>query len=102
MSLSRGFDAFDPLRPERIGALGGSQEIRPRERGWVMATGTLACPECDAPVAPAGPVSPPDALGCPFCGHAARVRDFLSLEQPTRPARVEVRVFSPPPARSAW
>jgi hypothetical protein len=40
----------------------------------------------------AGHVSPAEPIGCPFCGHAAAVRDFLSLAAPTRPARVEVRV----------
>ena len=58
-----------------------------------VATGTLACPACDAPVALTdGPVSPGDALGCPYCGQAGAVRDFLSLSIPSRPARVEVRV----------
>jgi hypothetical protein len=59
-----------------------------------MATGTLACPACDAPVSPpAGGVAPADAIGCPFCGHGAAVRDFLSLAPPARPARVDVRVI---------
>ena len=57
-----------------------------------VATGTLACPRCDAPVALAGPVAPADRLGCPYCAHAAPVRDFLSLAAPSRPARVAVRV----------
>lgn len=57
-----------------------------------LGTGTLACPECDAPVLGAGRLSVTDALDCPYCGHAAAVRDFLSLAQPTRPARVAVRV----------
>jgi hypothetical protein len=57
-----------------------------------LGGGTLACPTCDAPVALAGPASPAAALGCPWCGHDAAVRDFLTLGAPTRPARVEVRV----------
>jgi hypothetical protein len=57
-----------------------------------LGTGTLACPACDAPVLTAGTVAAHDALDCPFCGHAAAVRDFLSLAHPARPARVEVRV----------
>jgi hypothetical protein len=61
-----------------------------------LAAGTLACPRCDAPVALAGPVAPADPLGCPYCAHAAPVRDFLSLAAPSRPARVAVRVV---PAR---
>jgi hypothetical protein len=39
-----------------------------------------------------GPVSPSDALSCPYCGHAAAVRDFLTLGSPSRPTRVVVRV----------
>jgi hypothetical protein len=62
-----------------------------RTRG--LGTGTLACPRCDAPVIlPAGRAAPADPLACPFCRHAAAVRDFLSLEAPSRPARVVVRV----------
>jgi hypothetical protein len=57
-----------------------------------LATGSLACPECDAPVAPApGTSTPADPLACGYCGLGGAVRDFLSLAQPTRPARVEVR-----------
>jgi hypothetical protein len=55
--------------------------------------GSLACPECDAPVALAAPrMTPGEPLGCPFCGRAGAVRDFLTLGEPTRPARVVVHV----------
>ena len=58
-----------------------------------LATGTLACPACDVPVAPGPlPLAPADLIGCPYCRHVATVRDFLSLATPGRPARVEVRV----------
>jgi hypothetical protein len=57
-----------------------------------LASGTLACPACDAPVSPIGRMSPAQAIGCPFCGHGGMVRDFLSLTPPSRPARVVVRV----------
>ena len=68
------------------------KEIRPA-RSTVLATGTLACPRCDAPVAPGPePLSPAAPLGCPFCGETGAVRDFLSLGEPSRPARVVVRV----------
>jgi hypothetical protein len=72
-------------------------ELRPEPfqvaRTGHLASGTLACPRCDAPVALAtGPAAPADPLGCPYCAHAATVRDFLSLGDPTRPARVAVRV----------
>jgi len=68
-------------------------EERRSVRSATLATGTLACPSCDAPVAPGpGVLRPPDPLGCPYCAHAASVRDFLTLGAPSRPARVSVRV----------
>ncbi|MDX6722239.1 MAG: hypothetical protein QOD44_4236 [Solirubrobacteraceae bacterium] len=91
MSIRGGFDSSDPVRPEPVGRLGSRYE----ERDAVtlrLGTGTLACPLCDAPVAPAGVLAPADPLGCPFCDHTAAVRDFLSLTAPSRPARVEIRV----------
>ena len=59
----------------------------------MLATGTLACPECDAPVAP-GPrgLALAEWVGCPFCAHAGAVREFVTLGEPSRPARVTVRV----------
>ena len=77
------------MGPDRIEHL----EKRPSAASGVMATGTLACPRCDAPVALGPlPVAPADGIGCPFCRHVGVVREFLSLETPTRPARVEIRV----------
>lgn len=73
--------------------IAGIREIRPAEAGTPLAVGTLACPGCDAPVFLGGARrSPADALSCGFCGHDGRVRDFLSLGEPTRPTRVVVRV----------
>jgi hypothetical protein len=94
MGLHNGFDAAEPVRPQPV----GSFDVRPRvARVGTLGTGTLACPECDAPVAlGTGPRRPHESLSCPFCGCAGALRDFLSLAAPTRPARVEVRlVFSP-------
>jgi hypothetical protein len=68
-------------------------EERRRARSSHLASGTLACPACDAPVALARPLSPADALACSFCDHAAALRDFLSLASPARPAYVDVRVI---------
>jgi hypothetical protein len=71
----------------------GRYERRRSEASWEMATGTLACPACDAPVLPSlGAMSPPDPIECGFCRHTGAVRDFLSLREPTRPTRVVVRI----------
>jgi hypothetical protein len=89
-------DGAEPVRPEPITRMGGTQEERRARRSWVMATGTLACPACDAPTPPDRPLGPADTLACAYCGHSGRVRDFLSLAAPTRPARVVVRVVDRP------
>ncbi|MGH2949772.1 MAG: hypothetical protein ACRDPC_26520 [Solirubrobacteraceae bacterium] len=91
MSLHRGIDGSDPVRPDPVSRL---HEER-RRRAGQLATGTLACPVCDAPVAPDGAMTPAEPLACPYCRHAAAVRDFLSIDGPSRPARVEVRVVPP-------
>ena len=93
MALRRSIDSTAPYSAAPVGRL-----VRPHKRRDVaiagqMASGTLACPECDAPVAPpASALSPADGMHCGFCGHSARVRDFLSLDVPTRPTHVVVRV----------
>jgi hypothetical protein len=96
VGLHRGSDGSEPLRPEGAGRPAGVHEVRKAARTRVLGAGTLACPACDAPVAPApGASAPTDGLECPFCSHAGAVRDFLSLASPARPARVEVRVIAP-------
>jgi hypothetical protein len=88
VAFQRGSDGADPVR-------GGSgphhveQRIR---RTTLVATGTFACPHCDAPIPPHGPLSPASLLICPFCLRSGRAREFLSLAAPSRPARVEVRI----------
>ena len=69
------------------------EEERRNTRSTHMASGTLACPACDAPVAAGGRVlTPPDQLDCPYCDHSGPVRQFLSLASPARPARVAIHV----------
>jgi hypothetical protein len=88
MAFERRVDGTEGQRPEPVTHL----EER-RVRAGHLATGTLACPLCDAPVALAGGIGPADRLGCPYCDHSAVARDFLSLAAPPRPARVAVRVI---------
>jgi hypothetical protein len=95
VAFLRGMDDSDHVRPEPIArGAGAHEEERRVTRSGRLATGTLACRRCDAPVAlTAGPVSPADSLYCPFCSNTAPVRDFLSLGSPPRPARAEVFVL---------
>jgi hypothetical protein len=96
VEFQRGIDGTGPFPSRPVGRLAEAHEHRLLRRSARLGAGTLACPRCDVPVAlAAGPVSPAEPLGCPFCGHAAAVRDFLSLDAPARPARVEVRVVQP-------
>lgn len=91
MALHRSIDGSGAVRPDSEGRI-VHEERRIAPTG-IVAVGTLACPECDAPVALGEQrVSPPDPLACPFCAHHAPAREFLSLKAPTRPARVAVRV----------
>lgn len=82
----------EPVRAQPVTRL-GRVDADPRA-GVVstLGTGTLACPDCDAPVLIVGARRPQDALSCAYCGRAGALREFLSLAVPTRPARVEVRV----------
>jgi hypothetical protein len=95
VALHRDIDGAEPLRSEPVERLAGRHELRQAESVH-MATGTLACPGCDAPVLPGpGAMLVGHPFSCAFCGHAAAVRDFLSLAEPTRPTRVAVRVRAP-------
>jgi hypothetical protein len=87
--------SFFAPREEPLPSDSGPREYRYRANSTQLATGTLACPRCDAPVAPARSLTPAESIACPFCGHADAVREFLSLTPPTRPARVVVRVYAP-------
>jgi hypothetical protein len=77
----------------RVRAEQVEQRRRRAQHEGVVATGTIACARCDAPVAiGTGELSLSHALTCPFCGNHGAAREFLSLAVPTRPTRVEVRV----------
>jgi hypothetical protein len=68
-------------------------EQRWTARPFQLATGSLACPDCDAPVLLMAPrARPADDFACPFCELAGALRDFLSLAQPPRAPRVNVLV----------
>ena len=93
--MHRGPDGAEPIRGDAIERVSEPrEEARRRAHPGHLATGTLACPACDAPVAPGPvPLAPEGRLHCPVCYHAGRVREFLSLAAPARAARVAVRVI---------
>jgi DNA-directed RNA polymerase subunit RPC12/RpoP len=97
VSFLRGVDgsahntAGNPARWVRPGG-----DTRRDTRSAGLAEATLACARCDAPVSTGGrTLSLGEQLVCPFCDHRAPVRAFLSLERPTRPAHVILRVTFP-------
>jgi DNA-directed RNA polymerase subunit RPC12/RpoP len=93
VALQRGADGSDPAGAHPVGGLREVGHHHLLERSSLLSSGTLACPVCDAPIAPPDdPLSVGERLECPYCAHRAFVRDFLSLGEPSRPARVEVRV----------
>ncbi len=96
MAFLRGTDGFDPARLGPVSRAGAVEEERRLAHASRLAVGTLACPGCDAPVAlTETALTPRDPLACSFCGHAAAVREFLTLGEPSRHTHVEVRVVSP-------
>jgi hypothetical protein len=88
MAFERAGEGVDPVRPGD----GTHHEEHRVARSTVVAAGTLACPDCDAPVPLHVPVRPAALLICPYCLRSGHAREFLSLAVPTRPARVRVRV----------
>jgi hypothetical protein len=93
VALQRDPEGSDPLRPEPIERLTEHRELRRSQDARQVATGTLACPACDAPAAIGpGPMALADDLVCGFCSHHGTVRDYVSLGRPTRPTRVVVRI----------
>jgi hypothetical protein len=93
VSLRGPLDGSEPVRPEPLTRPAGPQERRRTHDRARLASGTLACPACDAPVvAGPGPTSVGEPLACGFCSYASVLRDFLSLGEPTRPKRVSVNV----------
>ena len=94
-SITGGGEPAEPL-----GGAGGMREERPASHSTWLADGTLACPRCDAPVAPAQRVlSPAGPMDCGYCRYDGAVRDFLSLSAPTRPTRVAVHLRMAPRRR---
>jgi hypothetical protein len=93
VALHRDMDGAEPLRPQPVEWLAGPEERRLDRGAWELAVATFGCPACDAPLLPdAEGMAPSDPVACGYCGQSGVVRDFLSLEQPARPARVVVRV----------
>jgi hypothetical protein len=98
VGILRGSDGFDPVRAQPVTRLGRADADPRAGTVSTLGTGTLACPDCDAPIFIAGPHRPHDALSCAYCGRGGALHEFLSLATPSRPARVEVRLIFGAPA----
>jgi len=93
MIFQRGIGGSDPADGDPVTGPADLHEHRQARAASFLASATLACPACDAPVALAAPgLTPADRVACPFCDHAGALRDFLALGEPTRPTRVELHV----------
>jgi hypothetical protein len=72
---------FDPSTtpdPERDDKLRAARvELRPAERAAWLGTRSLACPNCDVPIALSGRVGFSDEIACAFCETTAPTRDFI-------------------------
>ena len=44
-----------------------------------LGRGALACPGCDVPILPTGPIAIAAPLECPFCGETRPARQFLRV-----------------------
>jgi hypothetical protein len=62
---------LDPERDERLRAAAARVEIRPAERAAWLGMRSLACPECDMPLAFS------DMIACAFCETVAPTREFI-------------------------
>jgi hypothetical protein len=92
MAFMRGIGRAQSSTPLQRSAAVTHEEQRRSLASSLDRPATLACRACDAPVAIGpDPLSLRDELTCPFCATRGAVRDFLSLDPPTRPARVIVR-----------
>ena len=67
----------DPERDERLRAAAARVELRPAERAAWLGVRSLACPECDMPLAISGPVGFTDEIACAFCETTAPTREFI-------------------------
>jgi hypothetical protein len=67
----------DPERDDRLRAAAARVEIRPAERAAWLGLRSLACPECDMPLALSGPVGLSDEIACAFCETTAPTRSFI-------------------------
>jgi hypothetical protein len=67
----------DPEREDKLRAAAARIEQRPATRGAWLGMRSLACPECDMPLALSGPVGYTDMIACAFCETTAPTREFI-------------------------
>jgi hypothetical protein len=80
MSFLRDFGAEQPERPH------ATESFIPRKRtgraAQPIGRGSLACPACDLPVVPGGPIPMAARVRCPFCRTIHTARAFVRLDTP--------------------
>ncbi len=77
------FEPHLPPQPDRdreLRATGARVEYRPAERVARLGVRSLACPECEMPLAIAGPVGWSEEIACAFCEARAPTRAFVRRE----------------------
>ncbi len=66
----------DPDREARKG-IAGRLEIRPARRSTLLGTRSLACPDCEMPLAISRSLNWSEPVRCPFCDAIAPTRSFI-------------------------
>jgi hypothetical protein len=73
----------EPVRQQeetvRVTDIGEQAQVS-RDGVEVLAHGALICPSCDAPAAIHERMAASTEIGCGFCGHRARAREFLKRD----------------------
>ena len=67
----------DPERDERLRAAAARIELRPAGRTAGLGVRSLACPNCDVPIAIPGRIGFSDEIACAFCETSAPAREFI-------------------------
>jgi len=77
------FEPHIPPQPDRdneMRSTGARIEYRPAARVAQLGVRSLACPDCEMPLALGGPVGWDEEIACAFCEARAPTRSFVRRE----------------------